>query len=174
MKKIFVLFIVLILNCNEVFASENFFNEDWWKTATVEDVEAEIANGADVNAKLAIGTVLMVAVGVNKNPEVIKTLIDAGANVNVGGIYGITALMMADKLEIVETLIKAGADVNAINHDGATALMMAVRSNKNPKIIKALIDSGADINYKANNGMTALMFTNNTEIIKSLINAGAD
>ena len=28
----------------------NFLDADWWKTATVEDIEAEIAKGADVNA----------------------------------------------------------------------------------------------------------------------------
>lgn len=29
-------------------------NADWWETATVEDVEAEIAKGADVNADIYV------------------------------------------------------------------------------------------------------------------------
>jgi len=29
----------------------NFLNSDWWETVTVEDVKAEIAKGADVNAR---------------------------------------------------------------------------------------------------------------------------
>ena len=143
MKKIFVLFIVLILNCNEVFASENFFNEDWWKTATVEDVEAEIANGADVNAKDVLDktkgfTALMFAVALNENPEIIKVLINAGADVNAktesGEIKGLTVLMLASgwnkNPEVIKILINAGADVNAKIESGeakdGTALMSAI------------------------------------------------
>ena len=191
MKKIFVLFIVLILNCNEVFASENFLNKNWWKTATVEDVEAEIANGADVNAKIESGetkglTVLMLASGKNKNPEVIKILIDAGADVNAkiesGEAKDYTALMSAifknKNPEVIKALIDAGADVNAYStvEGGGTALIFAAQDSKNPEVIKMLIDAGADVNAKSDDGDTALMKAarENIQIVKMLIDAGAD
>ena len=150
MKKIFILFIALILNCNVVFASENFFNRDWWKTATVEDVEVEIANGADVNAKNHYGwTALMIAVVNNQNPEIVKALIYAGADVNAknkNGTVLMNAVLLNENPEVIKALIDAGADVNAKNKEGNTALSIATILNKSD-IRKMLIDAGArDVN----------------------------
>lgn len=30
--------------------NKNFLDYKWWKTATLDDIKSEIANGADVNA----------------------------------------------------------------------------------------------------------------------------
>ena len=53
----------------------NFLNADWWETATVEDVEAEIAKGADVNAEDKDGwNSMFYAAWNNKNPKILKVL----------------------------------------------------------------------------------------------------
>jgi ankyrin repeat protein len=60
-------------------------------------------------------------------PDVVKTLIDAGANVEASIGYGVRPLMLAagyGETEVVEALLKAGADVLACNEGGYTALMM--------------------------------------------------
>ncbi|MBP5698504.1 MAG: hypothetical protein J6W96_03135 [Alphaproteobacteria bacterium] len=51
MKKFLIFFIALVLNCSLALAENNLLNYEWWETATVEDVQREIANEADVNAK---------------------------------------------------------------------------------------------------------------------------
>ena len=129
MKKIFLLFIALVLNCNAVFASENFLNEDWWRTATVEDVKAEIDAGADVNVKNEYGeTVLMNKTSV----EIAELLIKSGADVNLQDKKGKTALFYQYKPEIVQMLINAGADVNVKDEDEQTALFSS--QNRSPHL----------------------------------------
>ena len=70
--------------------------------------------------------------------------------------------------DIIKTLIDKGADVNAKNNNGETALFLVARQRRvfsTPDInktivgntIKLLIDKGADVNATNNNGETALM-----------------
>ncbi len=95
-------------------------------------VLALIAAGADVNAADPAGwTALARAV---HNPEsdrgdadVVRALIDAGADVEAPIGYGIRPLMLAagyGETAVVQALLDAGADVLARNHGGLTALMM--------------------------------------------------
>lgn len=61
----------------------NFLDDSWWETANAWDVKDEIAKGADVNAKNEYGSpVLLLSVDNNADPDVIKTLLDSGADVN--------------------------------------------------------------------------------------------
>ncbi|MBR1601239.1 MAG: ankyrin repeat domain-containing protein, partial [Alphaproteobacteria bacterium] len=97
--------------------NKNFLNPDWWKRATIKDVEAEIAKGADVNAKDDKGiTALMYDAAYTQNPETIKIL------------------------------VQRGADINSRNNESWTTLMIAAANNTNPQILKTIVDSGADIN----------------------------
>ena len=115
-----------MLNSNVALAANNLVSADWWKTATLDKVKAEIANGADVNAKDNEGlTALILAARMTNNPEVIKALIKAGADVN--------------------------AKIESGGSKGGTALMVAAATNKNPEVAKVLIEAGADkIAYRNN------------------------
>ena len=158
-------------------SDEDFLN--LCRSGTAQQVADAIKAGANVNAKDDIGmSALMWATVINKNPAVIKILLNAGVDVNTKSNGGTTALMAAKNPEVIKTLLNAGADVNAKSNGGATALMMVVWENKNPEAIKMLLNAGADVNDKNNYGRTALMEAvmaeQNAEVIKMLLNAGAD
>ena len=86
-------------------------------------------------------------------------LIDAGANLNIQSVVGLTALMLASA-EIARILIDAGADLNIQNFLGYTALMLISDSPFEDtfvwKSLKMLIDAGANLNNKNMFGKTAL------------------
>ncbi len=59
--------------------------------------------------------------------EVVRALVEAGANIEATISYGIRPLMLAagyGEAEIVQYLLQSGADVTARNEGGLTALMM--------------------------------------------------
>jgi len=60
--------------------------------------------------------------------DIVKALIEAGADINVRNNYGNTALMLSSwygSIDIVKTLIEAGADINEHDNDGDTALILS-------------------------------------------------
>ena len=57
--------------------------------------------------------------------------------------------------EVIVTLLKAGANINVQNKDGWTPLMYAARHKPNPKVIIILLKAGADGRVKDHDGKTA-------------------
>jgi len=116
-----------------------------------------------------------------RNPEIVKVLIAAGANVDIVDFYGKTALMYAPtrryhSLEIAEVLIAAGANVNQADYSGTTALMTACM-NGLIEIAKVLIAAGADINKRGEFDNTALIYAckyGHLTTVKLLVSKGAD
>ncbi len=120
-----------------------------------------LSKGADVNARsgdgsfqkvkagpIALGnfTPLTAAVALAA-PELIKTLLDAGANVNVADVRGMTPLMLAvatdrQNADVIRMLIARGADVNAKSLVGETALDWA-RKSGSPVAIALMTRAGA-------------------------------
>ena len=121
------------------------------ETISPQIIQNLIKSGADVNAKdeKSGQTVLIEAIRSNREPEVIKALVNAGAELNVRCNDGATALMWAARYaknpEVVKVLINAGANPNDHNIQGITALMGAVAFNGNLEVIKVFLDYGADI-----------------------------
>lgn len=111
--------------------------------------------------------------------EQARTLLAAGAPLQVRGGYEETVLMMAaeqDYPEIVRALLAKGVPVNRKDEQGMTALLLAVagrfRSSSlvlsqewtkgksapgRVEVVQALLDAGADPRIKTNDGKTALM-----------------
>lgn len=77
--------------------------------------------------------------------EVVKALIDSGADVNAQRNNGWSALIHAarhGRTETVRVLMDAGADVNAKSNDGETALMLALQYD-HTGVVDILKQSGA-------------------------------
>lgn len=93
--------------------------------------------------------------------EMVKILIEYGANMEIPDSNGNTPLMNAASLELaLKLLLDAGVtNINAQNKEGNTALMYAVWS---PKNVIMLLNAGADINLKNNEGKSVFDFTSNT------------
>lgn len=136
------------------------------------------AAGADVNSR-ENDRPLIAWASQNQSVEVVKALIESGADVNSVDGIGHTPLMRAvetNQLAIAQTLIQAKADLNIKAPNGDTALMMAVKNNS-PEVVKALIDAGANASITNEDGNTpALTAAQNdgVEIIKILGAAKAD
>ena len=107
--------------------------------------------------------------------ECVKSLIEAGADVNQPNEKKYTPLMYA-KADSLEVLLSAGADVNAANTNGVTALMLNAMRGDSVSTLR-LLEAGADVNSADRMGETALsraLFFGHTDCVKLMIDAGAD
>jgi ankyrin repeat protein len=97
--------------------------------------------GAKPNARDDDTTALMLAAEYG-TPEMIKALIDEGAEVDAVNDGGWTALMHANEAENVRMLLNAGANMAIRNNDGDTALAMAIRYEQQD-VVQLLKSRGA-------------------------------
>ncbi|KAF6811199.1 hypothetical protein CSOJ01_05878 [Colletotrichum sojae] len=113
--------------------------------------------------------------------DVVKHLLEAGANIEQSNVFGSTPLFIASdwgKDAIVRLLLQKGADVEAKSdiHGRCTPLLCAA-ARGHIKCIKVLIDHGADIRAVNDRGSTALMLASehdHKEAVKQLMKCGLD
>jgi ankyrin repeat protein len=109
--------------------------------------------------------------------DVVKRMLDSGADPNQNNEIGATALMDAaafSSAECVRVLLDRGAEVNTANAQGATALMW---STADAAKVRLLLDRGALVNAKTRDGVTALVTAarrGNLESVRVLLVRGAD
>ncbi len=123
----------------------------------LEAVQQHIHAGTDLNQREpTMGSTALISAAVFGKTEVARTLIEAGADVNLQNQEGSTALHTAAFLcrtEIVEILLAHGADTNLQNIYGSTALASVVGPFSEVKEIydefsKALGPLGLKLDYK--------------------------
>ena len=132
---------------------------DWTEDHSKKAIQL-VREGADVNAKDRdkLNYTPLMYVSFDGSTELIKLLLDNGADVNAKNESGVTPIMIASingYLDTVELLIDNGADVNAKNESGVTPIMIA-SNNGCLSTVELLIDNGANLYAKNNTGQTAL------------------
>ncbi|CAF1411584.1 unnamed protein product, partial [Rotaria sordida] len=120
--------------------------------------------------------------------EIVKYLLDRGANPRVQNHYGVSALWIpAQKgmLQVVELLLNAGAETHVapfgnladeLNITGWTPLYAAMKSRKFD-VVKLLLKRGADPNAVTKLGSTPFLLASeicDLDIIEACVEAGAD
>lgn len=98
---------------------------------------------------------------VRGNVGIVRTLLDAGATVNVRTEEDVTPLLLAAEKgipSVVEALLRADPppDITAVNERTHTALMLAAWCNT-PAVVAALLEAGAAADTGMNCGWTALI-----------------
>jgi uncharacterized protein len=151
-------------------------------------VRTLIERGVDVNSRPVLGkdngveisgTPLLAATAEDKI-EVVKYLLDKGANVNIPNGNGDTALIFAAQrgnLPLAGLLINAGAEINVEERHGITPLMWAALGG-HLEVMRKLFENGANINARDGLGNNPLMFAalarkNAAEAVKLLAGVGA-
>lgn len=165
------------------------------KNGDIPTVKRLLEEGADIEFKdpLYESTALMYASQESNRKgslDMVKFLLDAGADVNASNKSQLTSLMFAAKdsnnsssLDTVKLLLDYGANVNAASKQGLTSLMKASEySNTTSSLdtVKLLLDYGADIDADID-GLTSLYFatkasntTSSPETVKLLLDRGAN
>lgn len=134
----------------------------------------------DLNAKNKYGNTALRNAMSSQNYEIIKYLIEKGADIElISGTFGtaLTYAVFENDIEMVKIIVEAGANVNARGNDGNTALHSTIWCS-NYEIAKYLISKGADVNIKGGFGATplihAIISEQDVEMVKIFIEAGAD
>lgn len=124
-----------------------------------------LAAGADIECKtrLRAESPLIIACRTAANPEAVRVLLAAGADVHTTDSYGQTPLCLTagapggrGRIEIASALLDAGANVNCQNgYARATPLDFACVGS-NYKMVKFLIGAGANVAHHDRDGSTPL------------------
>lgn len=136
----------------------------------------------DLNKVVVCGSPVLSWAVHNKKSDIIKLLIDKGADINIrDGNWNDTLLLVAiryDDRVSAKILIDEGANIDLINNNGVTALHRAIIASKHVELAKMLIEAGANLDLPDSDGDTPLLNTirhmRNDEIAKMLISKGAD
>ncbi|MFO7915137.1 MAG: ankyrin repeat domain-containing protein [Candidatus Krumholzibacteriales bacterium] len=155
----------------------------------LEKVKELIESGMDVNIRqeMSGSSPLMVACALEGTDDIIRYLLEKGAEVRVKDKKGYTPLMWASEnsLAAVNMLIEAGAGADAVAEDGMTPLIRSVfgiiTGDVTTEVCDTLLANGADINAALTGseagGLSALLFAANKKmpgLVGYLVSKGAD
>ena len=114
------------------------------------------------------------------NCEVVKLLLDKGANINELDKCGYTPLLRAiekGNSELVTLLLDREADINQVKKNGETPLYRAV-SQGNSEVVELLLDRGADVNKESKRTRETPLFkaaaNDRADLVNTLLNFRAD
>ncbi|OBT53419.1 hypothetical protein VE04_07004 [Pseudogymnoascus sp. 24MN13] len=113
------------------------------------------------------------------NIDVVKVLLELGADVTVADSNGETPLYVASHnghVDVVKVLLEHGADVTVANISGWTPLN-AASSYGHVDVVRVLLEYGADVTVANSNGLTPLYSASvdgYVDVVKVLLEYGAD
>jgi ankyrin repeat protein len=68
-------------------------------------------------------------------------------------------------VDVIRLLIDAGADVNAVVDNCGSTLLISASCKSNPDVVRLLIDAGANVNLKDRDGKNALYYCKNNKVL---------
>ena len=162
----------------------------FWTGVDAATVRACISHGYSVDARSSVrkATPLHRAAAYSDDPEVIRVLVEAGADLEVMSRAGRTPLHSAarsnENLEVLRALLRYEPDVYAKNRRGRTPLHLAALYNDNPDIVEE-IATVTHVNVRSSAGETPLhsatrregfwaVPTPNPDVVAVLLRRGAD
>ena len=152
---------------------------------SIERMKEDIAAGADVNFRSGAGNTPFIAGASTCRMDVIRFLLEHGADPHQRTSHGISALHKVARcrnLEVVRYLVEElRLDVNAKDPLGWTPLYLAAL-NDCTETARCLLEHGADVNARTRDGSTPLMAAakeiledgQHSELVKLLLDAGAE
>ena len=152
------------------------------KEGNIDPVKGLLAQGVSPDTRDGDGVPVLMWASEGGYAEIVKLLLDDGADVNAERTKDGTTVLMETAEEghagIVKLLLENGAEVNSKRKkDGITALMEAA-DKCHDEIVGMLLDKGADPDSQmTKDGTTALMESADegcTEVVKLLLERGAE
>ena len=148
------------------------------RESNLKEVKRQLAWGANPNSRdwFTVETPLIEAAA-NGHADVVKLLIQSGADVNLQGEAWYGPLHRACEnghVEVAKILLENGADVNLFHHH--RPIHYAVM-NGNTELAEILFAYGADVSAKGNDGATPLHIAvsdRQLEMVRWLLSKGAD
>lgn len=155
----------------------------FWETATVEDVTACLDEGHKVQEVVSEHgprefTPLKLALFSGSDTEVVRTLLDEGADPERRGRSGETATHYAAgaTAEVMALLLERGADAAVASDNGVTPLHYSAGLNPDPEVSLMLLKAGANVDAQDSNGSTplhwAVLKENNIKVISAIEDHG--
>ncbi len=198
MKKVFILFLTLILiACSNTKKSDNTLvdniavtPEDVYISILLDDVDSVrlfLDNGFPVDTVDEAGETLVIKAVKSNSLEVLDLLVERKASLNRGTypytrrntdieVAGRTPLYFVKSQEALEILIDGGADINYVNSKGEPLLIDYIKYKPEP-YIETLIDRGVKVNVADSEMWSPLIWAsvnNQKNVVGHLIGAGAD
>lgn len=156
------------------------------RDGNVKAISELIASGKSITTYKRQGTLLHIAAEY-KQLEIVKLLVDKGADLNLRNKLKYTPLMISTSSEwrndsIAAYLINHGADLNVAGDHGTTALRNTIHigtGSPNVPIFKLLVSKGADISYSCKEccNRTAFLFScawGTEEMVRVLLDKKTD
>ena len=134
----------------------------------------------DVNHKDEDGFTAVLGAAQQNQADVMKVLIDAGADVEAKNIHGRSPLLCASvegHLDIVKMLVEAGAGVCVTDNKGDTCLTLAANFGHTETVRYLVGLKDVDVNHKDEDGSTAVLcavLQKHSDVVEVFIGAGAD
>lgn len=161
------------------------------RTGDLAAVTAALEEGANVDARDAgFGRTALMTASMHSAISIMRTLLDAGATINLQAVLGETALILAASGrggESIKLLLAHGADPNLADREKKTPLMWMVDTQFHRGVdtsgsVAPLVEAGARINDRDAAGRTVLMwavrgldsFDVRPTVLAKLVEHGAD
>ncbi|MEW6532528.1 MAG: ankyrin repeat domain-containing protein [Thermodesulfobacteriota bacterium] len=152
---------------------KNTLNEPAPLTAAAMGGNPDVVNflldrGFKIDGKNEQGQTALMTAAAAGHAEVVKTLLDRGANISAtdGRRRSVLdhAVFLRGHIEVIKVLLDRGVDINARHNPANRTILMDTAQGGFLEVVKLLIEKGADVNARDWNGDTALSLARGKDI----------